>query len=142
MSDKPEEPQVVVDEDWKARVAAERRAAREAQRAASDAERHQGPAPDPSAAAEIPEASFPILVSSLATTALVALGQLADPSAGHPVVRPHVARHYIDLLDMLEQKTKGNLTQDEADVLSAALHQLRMLYVMVYKSPEAAKQES
>lgn len=78
-----------------------------------------------------PPATFPFLVSMLGTQALVAMGQLADNEA--PEVRLDYAKHYIDLLGLLEEKTKGNLNQDESSLLFDWLHQLRLGFVEVAK---------
>ena len=133
MTQEPKDPKIVVDEDWKERVRAERQAAREARKQADRGEdggdSWSGPAPpDP----------FSMLVSSLAAEAMMALGQAPDPSQGHPVVRPELARHSIDMLDMLEEKTKGNLSPDQSQMLDSLLHQLRMLYVQIYRPPSEA----
>ena len=64
------------------------------------------------------------------------MGKLPDPVQGHAVVRPDLAKHYIDMLGMLEQKTKGNLTPDEAGMLDGVLHQLRMTFVTIRREPE------
>ena len=77
----------------------------------------------------LPPASFSMHITMLATQAMVALGQMADPVQGKVVVRKNLARHYIDTLGMLEEKTKGQLTANEASLLQAALHDLRMLFV-------------
>ena len=127
-----EAPKVIVDEDWKTRVQAEREAAKTAERAAAESP----PADD---AGAIPLASFEVLVNMLAMQALAAFGQIPDPAEGHPVIRPDVAKHYIDMLGMLEEKTKGNLTEDESRMMTDLLHELRMLFISVRKpeSPEA-----
>lgn len=133
MTQEPKDPKIVVDEDWKERVRAEREAARESRK---QADRGGGggcsssdPAqPDP----------FSMLVSSLAAEAMMALGQAPDPSQGHPVVRPELARHSIDMLDMLQEKTTGNLSPEESQMLDSLLHQLRMRYVQVYRQPSEA----
>jgi hypothetical protein len=122
------EPKIVVDEDWKSRVQAEKEAASK-----------QAAAPEPAgqaktqqaAAAPLPDASFELLISTLVAQALTAMGKLPDPIEGHAIVRPDLAQHYIDLLGMLEQKTKGNLTDDEAGMLDGVLHQLRMTFVTI-----------
>ena len=75
-----------------------------------------------------PPATFPLLVSMLGTQALAAMGQLRDlPDAPEP--RLDYAKHYIDLLGLLEEKTKGNLSTEENDLLADWLHQLRMAFV-------------
>ena len=137
MSDQQEEPKIVVDEDWKSRVRAEREAARKARTSASPDAEPAGEA----AAGRLPPASFEVLISTLMAQALTAMGKLPDPVQGHPVVRPDLAKHYIDMLGMLEQKTKGNLTKDEAGVLDDVLHQLRMTFVTTRKELEPQEKD-
>ena len=60
---------------------------------------------------------------------MVALGFLPDPSTGKPNPNRVVAKHFIDTLGVIEEKTKGNLTDEEAQFLSETLHQLRMAFV-------------
>ena len=136
MSEKPDEPKIVVDEDWKERVRAEREAEREAARTAQRTEGETEPQGE-----QPPADHFTMLVTTLAAEAMIALGQAPDPSQGHAVVRPEVAKHSIDMLAMLEQKTRGNLTAEEAQMLSDVLHQLRMLYVAVYQAPESQQEQ-
>jgi len=81
------------------------------------------------------------LVSTLATQSLAAMGQIPDPVEGKPVVRLDVARHFIDILSMLEEKTKGNLTAEEEQMLNGALHQLRMAHISVQNAPAAPATE-
>ena len=136
-----EDPKVIVDEDWKTRVQAEREAAKAAEKAAAEnpPADDAGAIPPAGEAGAVPPASFEVLVNMLAMQALAAFGQIPDPAEGHPVVRPDVAKHYIDMLGMLEEKTKGNLTDDESRMMTDLLHQLRMLFVSVRKpeTPEA-----
>lgn len=88
------------------------------------------PPPDePAAAPELPPASFAGLVQMLAMSALDALGAIpGEDGAARPPDLP-LARHGIDLLGVLEAKTKGNLAPDEARVLEQTLFDLRMLAV-------------
>ena len=149
MSDEQDEPKIVVDEDWKTRVRAEREAARKAATAASEdaqpagetAGETGGETGGETAAGRIPPASFEVLISTLVAQALTAMGKLPDPVQGHPVVRPDLAKHYVDMLGMLEEKTKGNLTTDEAGLLDDVLHQLRMAFVTIRKEPEPQKKD-
>lgn len=92
------------------------------------------PGDEPSAASEAPS-EFAQIVSSLATTAYSALGLLADPATGarHPDLA--IARQMIDWLGVLEQKTRGNLSVEESDLLSRALYELRLAYVEVGRAP-------
>jgi hypothetical protein len=57
------------------------------------------------------------------------LGQMPDPATGESKVNKPFAKHYIDTLEMLETKTKGNLDDQESAMLNEALHALRMMYV-------------
>lgn len=132
MSDEPK-PKLIVDEDWKTQVERER-----AQLQQKEGEPKEPAAGEPASTStatvgradeDLPPASFPLLVTMLATQAMVALGVLHDPSQGEPHVEPKVAQHFIDLLGMLETKTKGNLSTEESSLLTQTLHELRMLYV-------------
>ena len=78
-----------------------------------------------------PPASFEVLISMLFTQAMATLGQMPNPATGKPEVNKPFAKHYIDTLEMLGEKTKGNLNEDESKMLSEALHALRMAYVSV-----------
>jgi hypothetical protein len=130
--------EIIVDTDWKEQVAKEKEAAQEAaaaeedespteiDRQTSDSETEKPadqdfPAPPP--------ASFDVLVSMLFTQALAMLGQMPDPGTGKATVNKPYAKHHIDTLEMLEEKTSGNLTDEETKILSEALHALRMAYV-------------
>ncbi|MFM7072603.1 MAG: DUF1844 domain-containing protein [Planctomycetota bacterium] len=83
--------------------------------------------------AKLPPASFDTLVEMLASQVVVFLGLHPDPVRKAPVVRLNFARHYIDTLAILEEKTKGNLSSDEAAFLEHVLHDLRMKFVSVQK---------
>jgi hypothetical protein len=76
--------------------------------------------------------SFTAFVLSLATTAAIHLGDVADPSTGKPVA-PNLegASQMIEILSLLDQKTRGNLTAEERQVLEQVLYELRMRYVEV-----------
>jgi hypothetical protein len=136
MSNDSHEPKIVVDDDWKERVRAEREAARAARHAAHPtAEADPGQAGSQAAGREPDE--FALLVSMLASQALVALGRMPDPVQGHAVVRPDHAKQAIGTLTMLQEKTQGNLTTEETQMLDQLLHDLRMLYLEVYKTPKS-----
>ncbi len=77
----------------------------------------------------MPEANFTTFILSLSSSALVHLGETPDPVSGHLDPRPNLAKHTIDILAMLEQKTKGNLTAQEQKLMCDLLCQLRMRYV-------------
>ncbi len=79
---------------------------------------------------EQPGISFAGFVISLATTAAVHFGDMADPNTGERQEPDLVAAHQmIDLISLLQAKTKGNLTDDEAKLVDDLLYELRMRYV-------------
>jgi hypothetical protein len=83
----------------------------------------------------LPPADFSTLVISLGSSAMMCLGQgKAQPDKPNPVDLP-MAKHAIDLLTILEEKTKGNLTQDEGQLLEGLLFDLRLSYVEAVKKP-------
>ena|SRR5688572_2048282 len=88
------------------------------------------PAPARGERGEAQPASFAGLVSQLMTQTLFYLGELA-PRGGEPVVNLDMAKHNIDLLGVLEEKTRGNLTPEEKKLLDSVLYELRMRYVSV-----------
>src|SRR6266545_1537617 len=92
-------------------------------------------APSTDAAGE-PRTEFARIVSSLATTAYSALGLLSDPAAGPRHRDLAIARQMIDWLAVLEQKTRGNLSFEESDLLSRVLYELRLAYVEVGRAPK------
>ncbi|MCM2375170.1 DUF1844 domain-containing protein [Aporhodopirellula aestuarii] len=89
------------------------------------------PAQEKSEGQALPAPSFEVLVSMLFTQAISALGQMPNPVSGETSVDKRMAKHSIDMLDMLTEKTKGNLSEHESKMLSEALHALRMTYVSV-----------
>ncbi len=111
---------------------------------ASNAATAPPPPPEPSAgspgetepAPSEPRSEFGRIVSSLATTAYSALGLLSDPVAGGGHRDLAVARQMIDWLAVLEQKTRGNLSFEESDLLSRVLYELRLAYVEVGRAPK------
>jgi len=78
-------------------------------------------------------AGFDTLVSYLSTTAMFQLGLLPGPGGERIPVDLVNARRTIDLLEVLQQKTRGNLTQAEAQLLEDVLYELRLSYVEIEK---------
>ena len=77
-----------------------------------------------------PQLSFTAFVLSLASTAAIHFGDLADPVSGQPAERNlDGAAQMIEILAMLDQKTRGNLTAEERQVLEQVLFELRMRFV-------------
>jgi hypothetical protein len=83
----------------------------------------------------LPEHTFGTFVLSLATSALVQLGELPDPISNQKDMNLPVARQTIGLIEMLEQKTRGNLTADEGRLMESLLYDLRMKYICAAKLP-------
>lgn len=77
----------------------------------------------------MPELSFSTFVFSLNSSALVHLGLISAPSGEESLKNLSLAKQTIDILGILETKTKGNLTDDEAKLLKNILHDLRIMYV-------------
>lgn len=115
-----EEKKIFIDEDWKHQVEAEKEAL------AKEAEPAQ---PPKTGYQDLPPASFEMLVTTFASEAMVALGQLPNPFTNQHTLNWDHARYTIDMLQVLEDKTKGNLTSEETAMLEAILHQLRMAFV-------------
>jgi hypothetical protein len=86
------------------------------------------------AAADLPAIDFATFVLSLSHSALVHLGDAPDPDGQRAVNLP-LARQTIDLLQLLQDKTHGNLTGPEERILTQALYDLRLRYVEVSKAP-------
>lgn len=76
-----------------------------------------------------PPVSFITFVLSLAQSAMVLMGEAPDPETGTYMTNLPQAKHTIDILAMLECKTRGNLTPEENSVLSGILCELRLAYV-------------
>ena len=78
---------------------------------------------------QLPKINFPTFIFSLNSSALIQLGLLEDPSTGGEAKNLPLAKQTIDILGMLEEKTRGNLTDEEENMLKNILYELRMLYV-------------
>ena len=90
---------------------------------------------EPAALPKLPPPSFSLLVATFASQATVAFGHVPNPIDGKTEVRLELARHAIDMLDILQQKTKGNLTPEEEAMLEGVLHQLRVAFVEATTKP-------
>ncbi len=117
-----EKPKIIIDEDWKTQVQREKE---EAQKKAGEASPDEKAAP-----AEAEEASFEGLVSGLAMQAMIALGVLAPRDAKEVMIDLRGAKYVIDLLMVLRDKTKGNLTPEEQGYLAESLADLQQTYVL------------
>jgi hypothetical protein len=77
----------------------------------------------------LPPVEFSAFILSLAHAAMMHLGHIPDPQTGQIVLDLELARHTIDTIGMLKDKTAGTLTQDESRLMESALSELRMAYV-------------
>lgn len=118
-----EEKKIIIDEDWKQQAQKEKEELKEKET--------QEPKAGPQQQGELPDADFPGLVSMLASQAYWAMGvfQLDENDKREPDFR--MAKFNIDMLGVLEEKTKDNLTDDELAMITNALSQLRMAFVQL-----------
>ena len=78
---------------------------------------------------QMPEMNFATFIFSLNHSALVHLGAVKDPTSGENVKDLALAKQTIEILALLQEKTKGNLTEEEAKMLESILYDLRIIYV-------------
>lgn len=83
--------------------------------------------------APLPEINFSTFIFSLNTSALLHLGEVPDPASGKEQEDLAMAKQTIDLIAMLEDKTRGNLTPDEENLIKHILYDLRLRYVQKAK---------
>ncbi len=77
----------------------------------------------------MPEVTFTAFIMSLNTAALFHCGELADPETGKTTQDLVLVKHTIDTLDLLKEKTRGNLSKDEGNLLETVLYDLKLRYV-------------
>jgi len=128
-----ETPKLHIDSDWKAQAQAEkeRLAEKEAAKAGHEQE---------GAAGELPPANFRTLVATLASQAMMGLGAYGDPRSGQVMIDVVGAQFAIDLLGVIEEKTKGNLTPEESEELKEVLAHLRARFVQIARMVAAQMQ--
>ena len=122
--EKKEEKKIIIDEDWKQEAQKEKEilAAREEaeKKKADEEEKPHGP---------LPKGNFAALISMLTTQALFALGVLQVKGQEKKEPDLEMAKYNIDMLETLQEKTRGNLTEEEQKVLANTLNEIRMAYV-------------
>lgn len=94
-----------------------------------------------SAGGALPQIDFSTFVLSLATSAQVHLGAIPNPASGKQEKELQLAKQTIDILGVLDEKTKGNLNDMEARLLEHVLFDLRMMYVEMSKGEGAATKD-
>jgi len=127
--------QVRADEEWKKQVAEEKERLREQEKAAAGG--GQGAKPG-----EMPEANFQVFLAGLYTQTLMALGQMENPVTGKKSASLPEARYLIDTIEVLREKTKGNLDEQEAKYMENLLYDLQMRYVDEAKNKDDDGQQS
>jgi hypothetical protein len=123
MTEQNEPKKVIIDEDWKNQAQKEKEVLET--KAAQEEEK----------SSQLPEVDFEGLVSFFATQAYFALGLIRSKEDKDKQIAPDLeaARYHIDILGLLEQKCKGNLSDAEQQLLQSTLSQLRMLFVSLSK---------
>ena len=81
----------------------------------------------------LPEVNFNSLIFSLSSSALFHLGEIADPQTGKTIKDLPLAKHSIDTIAMLKDKSKGNLTEEESKFIESILTDLRWRYIKTTK---------
>ena len=119
-----DKPKIIIDDDWKTQAQAEKEKLAEEVDSGAEEAGAGGPR-------ELPPASFTTLVSQFATQAILCLGGMEDPRTKRRYVDLDLAKHHIDMLAVLEEKTKGNLSDEEAKLLDQVLYETRMQYVQI-----------
>ncbi|QNN20758.1 DUF1844 domain-containing protein [Planctomycetales bacterium ZRK34] len=130
MSDQPqnESPKLHIDSDWKAQAQAEK------QKLAAEAEAQGAAQGGPG---ELPPADIKTLISTMVSQALLYMGAIPEPSSGQRILHLDLARHNIDMLGVLEDKTTGNLSDEEQQLLTQAIVELRASFVELSKQVAA-----
>jgi len=125
-------PKIQVDSDWKAQVQAEKERLTEAEQKAEEK----------AEARQMPEPNFRGLLGILASQALMGLGMHQDPSGKGVMVDLEGAKFTIDLLEMLLDKTEGNLSEEETTELKQLTQELQNRFVQIAQLVQAQMQES
>lgn len=93
----------------------------------------EGKVPDRNGKCVMPDVTFSAFIMSLNTSVLYHLGEIADPVTGKTQIDYSLARHGIDSLVLLQEKTKGNLSADEEGMLKGILYDVKMRFVNAVK---------
>lgn len=86
------------------------------------------------AAEALPKIDFATFILSLSSSVLINLGEMPDPESGASDISLPLAKQTLDILGLLQEKTRGNLTDDEGRLLTELLYDLRMKFVKACKS--------
>ncbi|MDR1963524.1 MAG: DUF1844 domain-containing protein [Planctomycetaceae bacterium] len=89
----------------------------------------------------LPDPTLIGLASGLATQAMISLGIFPNPVDGSTHILLHQGKHLIETIALLDEKTKGNQTEEETKMLTKVLHELRMLYVAAQNEKQKRNRE-
>jgi hypothetical protein len=120
MSEENQEKKIIIDSDWKEE--AQREKDRLAEEESKDSASAQGPIPDP---------TFHEILNMIVMQASIGLGGYQSPEGQSVPPDLGAAKHYIDMLELLDKKTSGNLEEEEKKVLDQVIHELRMAFVQI-----------
>jgi len=93
----------------------------------------EGKVPDKEGRCVMPEVTFSAFIMSLNTSVLFHLGVIEDPATRKKLVDLDLARHGIDTLTLIQEKTKGNISRDEEEMLKNILYDLKLRFVQTAK---------
>jgi len=127
-----QDKKLIIDDDWKEEARKEKEVLIEQEK--QDGEK-KAEAQSSGRSAPLPAADLSGLINMLATQSFFALGVVKTKEDEEPRKDLEMAKFNIDMLGIVEEKTQGNLTDQEASMLSDTLQQLRMVYVQVSGSP-------
>jgi len=141
MTDKPK---IIVDSDWKAEAEREKEklSAKLGEEKKEAAKGEAAPAPAAGEDHPLPKPDFLNHCASVATQAMIFLGAIRHPATGEVEFDPAQARYLIDTLQMLKEKTKGNLEPKEAETLEGMLGELKMVWVQVIQELQRRAKEA
>lgn len=120
-----EEKKIIIDEDWKTEAQKEKDVLKKEEELEHKAEAQEKEHPS------LPEADFSGLISMITTQAYYAMGLIGTEQDKERPPDLAVAKYNIDTLGVIQEKTKGNITEEEAKILESALQQLRMIFVQL-----------
>ncbi len=123
-----EEKKIIIDDDWKQEAQKEKEELAAEQDAEQEKQAETG-------GQQLPPADFTALVNMFATQAFFALGLIRTKEEEDKEKEPDLplAKFNIDMIEVIEKKTEGNLEKEEKELLDSTLHQLRMLFVQLSK---------
>lgn len=125
---KPEEKKIIVDEDWKTEAQKEKETLAAEEKTEKKEKQQRGP---------LPKGDFAALISMLTTQIFFSLGLIRMEGQEPKEPDLELAKYNIDMLETIEEKTKGNLSEQEQQVLKNTLNEVRMAYVKL--SEQAGK---